>query len=152
MRHKTNRHSEYYAKNREVLVKNQAEYYKKNRDKILERAKAHREKKRRQIDAIALSYGCKNKECSWKGDFHPAQLEFHHFEPKTKRFQIGKAADYSYKAIASEVNKCVVLCALLHVGLASVDESMLCMVNDRLEIIDQTNSTISNQPKIVRDQ
>jgi hypothetical protein len=128
---------DWYLKNKDLGK--QKEYYQNNRKVILERAKLHRESKRRKIDAIALGYGCQNPGCKWVGPFHPAQLEFHHFDPKLKKFQIGKAADYSYRAIAAEINKCVVLCAcchaLFHVGLVEADlGSKLCSVTDKLLI------------------
>ncbi len=94
------------------------------------------------LDKIALAYGCRNPKCKWKGTFHPAQLEFHHFDPTLKKFQIGKAADYSFKAIAAEINKCIVLCAcchaLFHVGLVTLSESYICRINENLEITNDT--------------
>lgn len=134
-----NRHREYYLKNQEKFVKEAAERYQSNRDKILKRAKDHRSKKRSLINNLALAYGCQNPNCAWQGEYHPAMLEFHHFDPKLKQFQIGRAADYGYKAIASEINKCVVLCAcchaLYHVGLVELNESMLCKTDSKLGIL-----------------
>lgn len=67
--------------------------------------------------------------------------EFHHFDPKKKQFQMGRGADYGYKSVANEMNKCVVLCAcchaLYHVGLVDLDETMLCSVNDDLQILNE---------------
>lgn len=132
----------WYQEHREEEILKQRERYKNNRTPILERAKQHRTKKRKLIDKIALAYGCRNPKCKWKGTFHPAQLEFHHFDPTLKKFQIGKAADYSFKAIAAEINKCIVLCAcchaLFHVGLVTLSESYICRINENLEITNDT--------------
>jgi len=137
----TNRHRKYYLENKDHLKKQSKIHYEKNRDKILERAKKHREVKRKLINEVCLSYGCKNPECKWEGEFHSAQLEFHHFDPKKKQFQMGRGADYGYKSVANEMNKCVVLCAcchaLYHVGLVDLDETMLCSVNDDLQILNE---------------
>lgn len=136
-----NRHQEYYLKNQEELIRKAAARYSANREKVLERAKKHRSNKRKKINEVALHYGCQNPDCKWSGDYHPSMLEFHHYDPDQKQFQLGRGADYGWKSVAKEINKCVVLCAcchaLFHAGEVTLTEAMLCNVGDRLEIINE---------------
>jgi len=127
-----------YLKNKETRLAKQTAYRIAHAEEISQKQKSHRSAMRRLIDSIAIAYGCQNPECQWVGSFLPCQLEFHHFNPVDKKFQIGKAADFSKKAVAIEVNKCVVLCgcchALFHVGGVLLNESMLCKVDENLII------------------
>jgi hypothetical protein len=135
----------YYQENRNQLIARQAAYHKENRVEILKRQKIMRNQKRSKINEVALYYKCRNPDCKWRGEFHAAQLQFHHFDPRTKQFQLGKGADYGWKAIAKEINKCIVLCgcchALYHVGLVQLDENLLCCVDDDLNILTESLKT-----------
>jgi hypothetical protein len=132
----------YYRKNQGQLVARQAAYHKNNRDEILKRQKNMRDQKRAKINEVAIYYKCRNPNCRWQGEFHVSQLQFHHFDPSTKQFQLGKGADYGWKAIAKEINKCVVLCGcchpLHHAGLVQLDERLLCHVDDDLNILKES--------------
>lgn len=140
--HKKRKNASGYKDNRDERIKDQREYYQKNRLEILGRAKGNRKVKRQLINFVAMYYGCQNQQCKWNGEFHYSQLEFHHFQPEFKKFQLGRGADYSYKGICTEINKCIVLCAcchaLHHAGYVELDKSMLCKVNEKLEIINET--------------
>jgi hypothetical protein len=103
------------------------------------------------INEVALSYGCQNLECKWEGEFHSAQLEFHHFDPKEKQFQMGRGADYGWKSIANEV-LCACCHALYHVGFVDLNETMLCEVNDRLVIKEQDVQNTSALTETERSQ
>jgi hypothetical protein len=53
--------------------------------------------------------------CELCGENHPACLEFHHIDPKTKEFELGNAKTrLTMKAIKAEIAKCRVLCANCH--------------------------------------
>ena len=55
-------------------------------------------------------------ECEKCGFKHPAAIDFHHIDPKTKEFSIGSEL-YNGKSIESikeEMKKCIVLCANCH--------------------------------------
>lgn len=128
-----------YWENQKERVAKQAKYHKDNRAAILKRQKQYRQQKRSLINNVALHYGCQNVNCCWSGNYTVAMLEFHHFNPKDKQFQIGRGADYGWKTLSKEINKCVVLCgnchALFHSDGIEIDETMLCEVTERLEII-----------------
>ncbi len=56
------------------------------------------------------SLGC--KKC---GENHPACLEFHHINPKEKKFSLGRAKSHlTIKALKAEIVKCKLLCANCH--------------------------------------
>ena len=55
----------------------------------------------------------KNK-CVKCGDTRSYVLDFHHIDPETKEFTIGKMKKSSENIIQNEIEKCVVLCANCH--------------------------------------
>lgn len=60
-------------------------------------------------EMIAYKGGC----CSVCGyDKHYSALEFHHLDPSQKEIAIAKAT--SFKAIKSELDKCILVCANCH--------------------------------------
>lgn len=111
------------------------EYAKAERQKAIEKMR----RRRNLINLIQLHYECQNPECDWTGDYLPGLLDFHHLYPEIKYKQIALMLNYKLERIAQEVNKCVVLCrnchAKCHLGLVKLDESMLCKVNEKLEVI-----------------
>lgn len=63
-----------------------------------------------------LDYKLKSK-CARCGEEHPACLDFHHRDPKTKLFGISHAVShhgYGWDRILSEIEKCDLLCANCH--------------------------------------
>lgn len=107
-----------------------ANHYLSNREKVIQRQKARSAERSDFINNVALKYGCQNLDCGWDGELFPEQLDFHHFDPKTKIKEVSKLTSASYDKIIEEINKCVVLCRnchyLYHVGLVKIDESMKC--------------------------
>jgi len=58
----------------------------------------------------------KGTRCSaCDGEFSPGKLDWHHLDPATKVFDIGKAMSHSRAAVEEEIAKCVVLCRGCHV-------------------------------------
>ncbi len=85
----------------------------KHRDIKLTRAKQKRGKIRSWYEDIKKNLGC--KLCT---ETHPACLDFHHRDPKTKLFSIANAArskgGWSRDQILEEINKCEVICSNCH--------------------------------------
>ena len=52
--------------------------------------------------------------CSVCGETRVPCLDFHHKDPKAKKFDFDKATQRSYDKIDHEIKKCVVLCANCH--------------------------------------
>lgn len=63
-----------------------------------------------RLRRIKLATGC--KLCGYKG--HHATLEFHHRNPKLKRFGLGELAGYSWRLVSEELLKCDILCSNCH--------------------------------------
>jgi hypothetical protein len=71
---------------------------------------------------IAQKYGCMNPNCRWDGELPSQLIEFHHKDPKTKLFNIGRwtcetsslpPAEKKPKLLA-EIEKCMTLCSNCH--------------------------------------
>src|SRR5436309_676769 len=57
----------------------------------------------------------KTLACEVCGENHPACLEFHHLDPRKKKFSVSTRRDRpSMKALLAEIAKCRVLCANCH--------------------------------------
>lgn len=52
-------------------------------------------------------------ECGWSKDI--AALQFHHTDPASKSFAIGKHLHKSWKIVKEELKKCTLLCANCHI-------------------------------------
>lgn len=126
-------------------VKNHRREYTRNKRKNPEYIKAERQKqlekmreRRNLLNRIQLYYGCRNPKCDWDGEYLPGLLDFHHLKPENKYKQVALMLNYKLEKISKEVNKCVVLCrnchAKCHLGLVKLDKSMLCNVDEKLEI------------------
>jgi hypothetical protein len=115
------------------------ESYQKNREKVLARSLKRRTEGLAFMNKVASHYGCQNPDCSWAGELNPYQIDFHHFDPSTKMKEVAKMCSYSFSKIIDEINKCVCLCknchAEAHRGDLKLDESMICKVNEDLEVI-----------------
>lgn len=71
-----------------------------------------------------------NLVCAQCGENHPAALQFHHRDPKTKDFNLAeiKQRAFSLERIIKEIAKCTVLCANCHAKLhyeSSQEKSLL---------------------------
>lgn len=54
------------------------------------------------------------KACAKCGDTRAYVLDYHHKDPKEKKFTIGMTKNNSLKANQNEIAKCIVLCANCH--------------------------------------
>jgi hypothetical protein len=104
------RHSECKECHRELRKK----YYKKNakleKQRIAERKKALR----KQVEDYKVG-----RECVLCGEDHPACLQFHHRNRKTKEWDVSQMPSHglSWERILGEIKKCDVLCFNCHMKL-----------------------------------
>jgi len=88
----------------------QAEYRKRAAIEIRHTKARARHKQREWWDYFKKSLKC--KICS---EDHPATLDFHHVDPREKKFNIGKMLyGFSKDNILKEISKCIVLCSNCH--------------------------------------
>ena len=66
--------------------------------------------KRAELNVIKESIGC--MICGYNED--GSKLHFHHRDPSTKLFSIGKGVSYSPQRVQEEIDKCDLLCAGCH--------------------------------------
>lgn len=108
-------------------------HYSQNLEAYKDRASKRRRERLAVINYVSLSYGCQNPGCSWNSVFETYQLDFHHFDPKTKVKEIAKMASFSFEKLIKEINKCVVLCknchTIVHHGDVVLNENMICNVS-----------------------
>lgn len=99
---------EYKAKRNEYVRKYYAEKYKTQQIK-----NNTRYKKKNQIWLKQLK---KTLCCSKCGENHPACLDFHHNDPKMKKYNIHKMSGKgcSQETILEEIAKCTILCSNCH--------------------------------------
>ena len=113
-------------------------HYQLNKEKIIAKQAERRRERLDFMNKVALHYGCQNPDCSWAGELKTYQIDFHHLDPSTKTKEVAKMESFSFSNIIVEINKCVCLCrnchAEVHHGDLELDESMLCHVNEQLEV------------------
>ena len=88
-----------------------AEFYANNRSATYARVRA------RRIELMAWLDKYKSKlSCVKCGEKHPACLDFHHRDSKTKDFSLAivKGWGYGRERMLSEIKKCMVICANCH--------------------------------------
>ena len=68
------------------------------------------DRKRANLNVIKEAIGC--MRCGYNED--GGKLHFHHRDPSTKIFSIGKAVAYSSQRLQEEIDKCDLLCAVCH--------------------------------------
>src|SRR5579871_537494 len=84
-------------------------HYKNNKAAYIARAKEQKVELRKWLWFIKRSLGC--ARCP---ENHPACLDFHHVDPKTKSIGINRAAfnkGWGRAKILAEMAKCILLCA-----------------------------------------
>ncbi len=97
-------------KRREYQREYMRKWYKKNKKKHITYVR-NREKK---IKSWLKDYKS-TLECEKCEENHPACLDFHHINPKEKKFAIGRVKDFmSWKVLKAEIAKCKVLCSNCH--------------------------------------
>lgn len=87
-------------------------YYATHRQEELDRVRKRKKQLRKWFNGYKQTLVC--SKC---GENHPACLEFHHLNEKTKSFRISEAIEQrgcSKDRIMSEISKCIVLCANCH--------------------------------------
>ena len=103
--------------NREYLKKYNPKYYDANKIKIANNGISYR----KQVLEWYKDYKS-NLKCSQCNENHPSCLEFHHLDPKNKKFNIGNSyAKYSKETILEEMNKCIILCSNCHKKLHYIE-------------------------------
>ena len=69
--------------------------------------------RRHRVKQAAVSYlGSKCIDCGWEGLY--TGFDFHHRDPKYKKFNIGTIANKSWEIVKKELDKCDLLCSLCH--------------------------------------
>ena len=87
-------------------------YYATHRQEELDRVRKRKKQLRKWFNGYKQTLVC--SKCR---ENHPACLEFHHLNEKTKSFRISEAIEQrgcSKDRIMSEISKCIVLCANCH--------------------------------------
>lgn len=97
-------------RDRDKQLEAQRKHYQENK----ERYRANQVKRRKKYRKTFIEY-LKTLECAACGDSHPSILEFHHKDPATKSYEIGKKSGSStLETLMPEIEKCIVLCANCH--------------------------------------
>ena len=110
-------------KNRKEYMRKYMKIYskiwrKRNPDKI----RAYRRKYIRNAKRKAIKYkGSKCQICGLK-DSCIAIYDFHHINPKTKKYEPGKIMHYSWKKIKKEIDKCNLVCKNCHAKIHFKEE------------------------------
>jgi hypothetical protein len=81
-----------------------------NKERLRELAYIRRQSVRDVLSSIKVERGC--KVCGYNKS--PEALDFHHRDPKTKRFHISQKLGCNLDRVLGEVEKCDVICANCH--------------------------------------
>ena len=71
------------------------------------------DKKERYAELVVEMDAMKHP-CVKCGESRPYVIDFHHIDPKDKKFNVGKAKTYSQQTLLKEISKCVCLCRNCH--------------------------------------
>lgn len=113
----------YEQNNKEKIKERKQKYYQKNKRKMQERNRKYRqEKKESWKQLIRECYGIKQIKCSicgFDGEKHFEAIDFHHRNPKVKKFNISRGFHFPLtskrvEAMKEEFKKCVILCRNCH--------------------------------------
>jgi heterodisulfide reductase subunit B len=99
----------YYTKNREEKLKYKREYYYKNKAKLDE----YQINRYKAISKLFQDWKSTLK-CSRCNEDDVACIDFHHVDPSVKEAGVVKMVSKSIKAIAKELEKCIVVCTNCH--------------------------------------
>lgn len=92
----------------------------KERDRVLYTPRYAERRKIRRIKRGSAGQRCnkyklqKGGECKKCGEKRLHVLNFHHINPKNKKYLISRIIDYNEKIIQKELKKCILLCANCH--------------------------------------
>jgi hypothetical protein len=87
----------------------QKEYYNSNKYEYLQKNRKRRLSIRMLVNSLKA-----NKKCLLCPESHPACLDFHHEDRKSKLFNISNGKDRSVESILKEVEKCILICSNCH--------------------------------------
>jgi hypothetical protein len=99
---------EYYKRNRERLLGNNKRYQAANKEKVAASKKLAQAK----IEARRRAALYDGKECLDCGT--TTNLDYHHLDPATKLFSIGRSLLLGIEKRKAEIAKCVVVCRACH--------------------------------------
>lgn len=91
------------------------EWYLRNRESEIKKAKIRTKTRKKELYAWYVSIKSK-LHCEICKENHIACLEFHHKNPKDKKFELSSAAHqgFSKEKILKEMKKCKILCSNCH--------------------------------------
>ena len=97
--------------NKEYQKEYSPKYYKKNKEMLKQKKEKRRKKMREWIQNLTSTLKC--SKCNENRSYC---LDFHHINPKQKKFNIKNSigGGYGKKRILEEIDKCIVLCANCH--------------------------------------
>lgn len=102
--------------NGKVYYRNVCKYcratYRKQRRK--EFPEIHKQQEIRRITRVREWQNSLKTACIVCGETDPVCLDWHHIDPNTKDFTIGRSFSLARKTILSEIEKCICLCANCH--------------------------------------
>lgn len=103
---------EWIKNNAESLRKYRRDWYHRNKKKRRIQNNQSRKNRQRDLNAIILSF---KKDCLLCPETHPACLDFHHRDPKQKRFCVAShQGNCSIDELLTEIAKCDVICSNCH--------------------------------------
>ena len=105
---------EWREKNADRMRAYRRKWYEENKSIEQEKAKVRQADRRKEFKEWYKNYK-KNLKCERCGFAHPAALDFHHKNPKEKRFTIGaEMVNCSKQELLEEIQKCEVICSNCH--------------------------------------
>lgn len=105
---------EWREKNADRMRAYRRKWYEENKSVEQEKAKVRQANRRKEFKEWYKNYK-KNLKCERCGFTHPAALDFHHKDPKEKRFTIGaEIVNCSKQELLEEIQKCEVICSNCH--------------------------------------
>ena len=104
------------------------DWYHDNKGTQLEKNKTVRQNKKNRF--IDHKKSCKCSKC---GDKRWYILDFHHLDPKTKKFEISSNYDRSNKEFWDEIKKCIPLCRNCHTEFHHMERESKITIQEYLE-------------------
>jgi len=100
----------YYRQNKEKILIRVIKRQKENKAQYAEYHNTYRQNIRKTMKQLKIN-GC--AVCGY--DKHTGSLDFHHVNPKDKKFNItNRALQFKDDRIIDELNKCILLCCNCH--------------------------------------